>query len=83
MNPDFKEAFKNTKLAGSIAAGALDQVRKVIRPGISTDELTIFVTNILMITKLILLRYSIEVFQNLVVLQLIILCVMESHQIKY
>ena len=38
MNKNFKEAFEKTKIAGSIAAGALDEVSKIIKPGISTDE---------------------------------------------
>ena len=39
MNENFKEAFEKTKIAGSIAAGALDEVNKIIKPGISTDEI--------------------------------------------
>ena len=39
MNDNFKEAFEKTKKAGSIAAGALDEVNKIIRPGISTDQI--------------------------------------------
>ena len=34
---DFKEAFEKTRIAGAIAAGALDEVSKIVRPGISTD----------------------------------------------
>ena len=37
MNNNIKEAFEKTKIAGSIASGALDEVNKVIKPGISTD----------------------------------------------
>ena len=33
------ESFKKTKLAGSIAAGALDEVNGIIKPGISTLEI--------------------------------------------
>ena len=36
---DFKEAFEKTRLAGSIAAGALDEVSKIVKPGISTNEI--------------------------------------------
>ena len=36
---DFKEAFEKTRLAGSIAAGALDEVNKIVKPGISTNEI--------------------------------------------
>ncbi len=39
MNSNFKEAFEQTKIAGEIAAGALDQIDKIIKPGISTNEL--------------------------------------------
>ena len=39
MNEGFKEAFEKTKIAGSIAAGALDEVSKIIKPGISTVEI--------------------------------------------
>ena len=39
MNSSFKEAFEKTKIAGEIAAGALDQIDKIIKPGISTNEL--------------------------------------------
>ena len=30
------ESFEKTKLAGSIASGALDEVNDIIKPGIST-----------------------------------------------
>ncbi len=33
------ESFEKTKLAGSIAAATLDEVNKIIRPGISTSEI--------------------------------------------
>ena len=39
MNNNFKEAFEKTKIAGSIAAGALNEVSKIIKPGISTAEI--------------------------------------------
>ena len=39
MSEDIKEAFEKTKIAGSIAAGALDEVDKIIEPGISTDQI--------------------------------------------
>jgi methionyl aminopeptidase len=37
MIENFKEAFEKTKIAGSIAAGALDEVNKIIKPGITTE----------------------------------------------
>ena len=39
MNESYKEAFEKTKIAGEIAAGALDEVAKIIRPGIQTDKI--------------------------------------------
>ncbi len=39
MNIDYKEAFEKTRIAGSIAAGALDEVNKMIQPGISTSQI--------------------------------------------
>ena len=36
---NFKEAFEKTKIAGSIAAGALDEVNKIIKPGVSTNKI--------------------------------------------
>ena len=39
MTPKFKEAFEKTKIAGAIAAGALDEIEKIIKPGVSTDKI--------------------------------------------
>ena len=39
MNKYHKEVFEKTRLAGSIAAAALNQVSKIIKPGIQTDEI--------------------------------------------
>ena len=39
MIEKFKEAFQKTKIAGSIASGALDEVSKIVKPGISTDQI--------------------------------------------
>ena len=39
MVENIKEAFEKTKIAGSIAAGALDEVNKIIKPGISTNKI--------------------------------------------
>ena len=39
MTEDFNEAFEKTKAAGIIASGALDEVNKIINPGISTNEI--------------------------------------------
>ena len=39
MNDNIKEAFEKTKIAGAVAAGALDEVAKIIKPGITTNEI--------------------------------------------
>ena len=39
MIKDYKEAFEKTRIVGSIAARALDEVAKIVKPGISTDEI--------------------------------------------
>ena len=39
MSINYKEAFEKTKVAGSIAAGALDEVNKIIKPGVSTEKI--------------------------------------------
>ena len=37
MIENFKEAFEKTKIAGSIASGALDEVSKILKPGTTLD----------------------------------------------
>ena len=39
MTEDYKESFEKSKIAGSIAAAALDEVAKIVKPGISTDDI--------------------------------------------
>ena len=39
MSEDIKEAFEKTEIAGTIAAGALEQLSKLIKPGITTNEI--------------------------------------------
>ena len=39
MNESIKDSFKKTRAAGIIAAGALDELVKLIKPGISTGEI--------------------------------------------
>ena len=39
MNENILEAFDATRVAGSIAAGALDEVSKIIKPGVTTDQI--------------------------------------------
>ena len=39
MTYDIQESFEKSRIAGSIAAGALDEVAKIVKPGISTNEI--------------------------------------------
>ena len=39
MNTIIKESFEKTRIAGSIAAGALDEVSRIISPGITTQQI--------------------------------------------
>ena len=39
MKIDYKEAFEKSRIAGSVAAGALDEVAKIVKPGITTNEI--------------------------------------------
>ena len=39
MNSKIDESFEKTRIAGSIAAGALDEVAKIIKPGVTTEEI--------------------------------------------
>ena len=39
MNENILEAFEATRVAGSIAAGALDEVSKIIKPGVTTNQI--------------------------------------------
>ena len=43
MRENYKEAFEKTKKAGEIAAGALDEVSKIIKPGIQTNTIEVTV----------------------------------------
>ncbi len=39
MNKNTQESFEKTRIAGSVAAGALNEVEKIIKPGVTTDEI--------------------------------------------
>ena len=39
MKDKILEAFEGTRKAGSIAAAALDEVSKIIKPGIKTEQI--------------------------------------------
>ena len=39
MSEDIQESFSKTRVAGAIAAGALDEVAKFIKPGVTTDQI--------------------------------------------
>jgi methionyl aminopeptidase len=39
MNKDIQEAFEGTRVAGLVAASALDEVAKIIKPGVTTNDI--------------------------------------------
>ena len=39
MSENYKEIFEKVRLAGSIASGALDEVSKIIKPGVTTNAI--------------------------------------------
>ena len=39
MTTNIQEAFEKTRVAGSVAAGALDEIAKIIKPGVSTGQI--------------------------------------------
>jgi methionyl aminopeptidase len=39
METSFKESFEKTRIAGSIASGALDEVAKITQPGVTTEKI--------------------------------------------
>ena len=39
MSEDIQKAFEGTRVAGAIAANALDEVAKIIKPGITTNDI--------------------------------------------
>ena len=43
MNNNYKESFEQTKIAGNLAAQALDEITSYVQPGITTKK---FVMNL-------------------------------------
>ena len=39
MSENYRENFEKSKMAGEIAAKTLDEVKKIVRPGVRTDEI--------------------------------------------
>ena len=83
MIKDYKEAFEKTRLAGNVAAKALDEVAKIAKPGTRTDEIDNLCYEFLNDNGAYSAPLFTEVFQNLAAHQLIMLFVMEYLQIKY
>ena len=52
MSKNFKESFEKTRIAGIIAAGALDEVSKIAQPGVRTEEIDKLCTSTLTIMGL-------------------------------
>ena len=39
MNDETLESFEGTRKAGAIAAGALDELNSIIKPGVTTEDI--------------------------------------------
>ena len=83
MIENYKEAFEKTRSAGKIAAGALDEVAKIAKPGTRTDQIDSLCYEYINDHGAFLPHYFIEVFLNHVVRQLIMLFVMEYLLIRF
>ena len=83
MSDDIQESFNKTRVAGAIAAGALDEVAKFIKPGVTTNQIDNLCYEYIMIMMDTLRHCFTEVFQNLVVLRQIMLFAMVFLEIKF
>ena len=82
MDNLLKENFEKLRAAGSVASGALDEVSKIIKPGISTNQLDKVYYEYIRDNKAFSAPLFIEVFLDHVVHRQIMLFVMEYHLIK-
>ena len=71
------------KISGSIAAGALDEVNKIIKPGVSTDQIDKLCYEYINDHGAYSAPLFYRGFQNLVALPQIMLFAMEYHLIKF
>ena len=84
MTDKILEAFAGTRKAGAIASGALDEVAKIIKPGVTTEQIDKLCYEFINDhSRLIQLHYFIEVIQNHVVHRQIMLFVMAYQKIKF
>ena len=83
MTDKMLEAFDGTRTAGAIASSALDEVTKIIRPGIKTDEIDKLCYEFINDNGAYSAPLFYRGFQNLVVPRQTIQFVMESQKIKY
>ena len=83
MNNKIDESFEKTRIAGSIAAGAFDEVAKIIKPGITTEKIDKVCYEYINDNGAYSAPLFIEVFLSLVVLLQIMSFVMEYPQIKF
>ena len=77
------ESFEKTKLAGSIAAGALDELNSIIKPGVSTSEIDQLCYEYINDHKAFSAPLYYRGYPNLAVRLLIMLFVMEFHHKKF
>ena len=83
MEKNFSEPFEKTRIAGSIAAGALDEVAKIIKPGISTEKIDSLCYEYINDHGAFSAPLFYRGFLNLVVRQLITLSVMVYLKIRF
>tara|TARA_B100000401_G_scaffold15310_1_gene9489 strand:- start:437 stop:688 length:252 start_codon:yes stop_codon:yes gene_type:complete len=83
MSNNYKEAFEKTRIAGSIAAAALNEVSKIAKPGVKTNEIDNLCYEFLNDHGAYSAPLFTGVFQNLVVRLLITLFVTGYHLKKF
>ena len=63
MNNNYKESFEQIKIAGALAAGALDEVTSYVKPGVTTNKLD-KISNKKKIAKRKMKRFSLKDKEN-------------------
>ena len=83
MNNKILQAFDGTRKAGSIASSALDEVAKIVKPGVTTERIDNLCYEFINDYGAYSAPLYYGVFQNLVVLLQIMLSVMVFQRINF
>ena len=83
MTDKMLEAFAGTRKAGSIASGALDEVTKIVKPGVTTEEIDKLCYEFINDHKAYSAPLFYRGFQNHVVHRQIMLFVTEYQKVKF